>query len=155
MTTALCPGSFDPPTSGHVDLIDRARAMFDRVIVAVIDNPSKRPMFTAHERADLFKALYGDAVEVTTFSGLLVDHVRELGADLVVKGVRNSTDHEYETQMAHMNRRLSGMETVFVPTSPEVGFISSSLVKEVARLGGSVTGLVPDVVENALKERLQ
>ena len=155
MTTALCPGSFDPPTSGHVDLIDRARAMFDRVIVAVIDNPSKLPMFTAHERADLFKALYGDAVEVTTFSGLLVDHVRELGADLVVKGVRNSTDHEYETQMAHMNRRLSGMETVFVPTSPEVGFISSSLVKEVARLGGSVTGLVPDVVENALKERLQ
>ena len=155
MTTAMCPGSFDPPTSGHVDLIDRARAMFDRVIVAVIDNPSKKPMFTAEERAELFRSIYGDAIEVTTFSGLLVDHARDLEADLVVKGVRNSTDHEYETQMAHMNRRLSGVETVFVPTSPEVGFISSSLVKEIARLGGSVTGLVPDVVENALKERLQ
>lgn len=155
MTTAMCPGSFDPPTSGHVDLIDRSRAVFDRVIVAIIDNPSKSPTFAAEERAELFRSVYGDAVEVTTFSGLLVDHARDLGADVIVKGVRNSTDHEYETQMAHMNRRLSGVETMFIPTSPEVGYISSSLVKEVARLGGSVTGLVPDVVENALKERLQ
>lgn len=155
MTTAMCPGSFDPPTSGHVDLIDRARAMFDRVIVAVIDNPSKEPMFSADERVGLFRAIYGDSIEVTTFSGLLVDHARDQGADVVVKGLRNAADHEYETQMAHMNRHLSGVETVFVPTSLEVSFISSSLVKEVARLGGSVSGLVPDVVENALKERLQ
>lgn len=155
MTTAMCPGSFDPPTSGHLDLIDRSRAMFDRVIVAVIDNPSKHPMFTAAERAELFHSIYGDTVQVTTFSGLLVEHARQQGADLVVKGVRNSTDLEYETPMAHMNRHMTGMETVFLPTSPEVGFISSSLVKEIARLGGSVAGLVPDLVENALKERLQ
>ncbi|HEX6947026.1 MAG TPA: pantetheine-phosphate adenylyltransferase [Acidimicrobiia bacterium] len=155
MTTAMCPGSFDPPTSGHIDLIDRTRAMFDRVVVAIIDNPSKKPMFTAEERAELFRAIYGDTIDVTTFSGLLVDHARDMGVDVVVKGLRNTADHEYETQMAHMNRHLSGVETIFVPTSPGVSFISSSLVKEVARLGGAVAGLVPDVVESALKERLQ
>jgi pantetheine-phosphate adenylyltransferase len=154
MTTALCPGSFDPPTSGHVDLIDRALGMFDRVVVAVIDNPSKLAMFTAAERAAMFTDIYGDAVEVTTMSGLLVDHFRETGADLVVKGLRTGGDYEYENQMAQMNRHLAGMETVFLPTRPDVSFISSSLVKEVARLGGSVSGLVPDVVEKALKERL-
>ena len=154
MTTALCPGSFDPPTSGHIDVIDRALATYDRVVVAVIDNPSKSAMFTADERADLFREIYGGRIEVTTFTGLLVDHVRELGADVVLKGLRTADDFEYETQMAQMNRHLSGMETVFVATSPELRFISSSLVKEVARLGGSVSGLVPDVVEKALKERL-
>jgi pantetheine-phosphate adenylyltransferase len=155
MTKALCPGSFDPPTSGHIDVIDRALATFERVVVSVIDNPSKDPMFTAAERAGMFSEIYGDLIDVTTFSGLLVDHVREVGADVVVKGLRTSDDFEYETQMAQMNRHLSGMETVFVPTRPDLRFISSSLVKEVARLGGSVSGLVPDVVEKALKERLQ
>jgi pantetheine-phosphate adenylyltransferase len=154
MTTALCPGSFDPPTSGHIDVIDRVIEVFDRVVVAVIDNPSKKALFTAEERAQLFVDIYGDAVEVTTFGGLLVDHFRETGADVVVKGLRTGGDHEYETQMAQMNRHLTGMETLFVPTRPELGFISSSLVKEVAKLGGSVSGLVPDVVEKALKERL-
>jgi pantetheine-phosphate adenylyltransferase len=154
MTTALCPGSFDPPTSGHIDLIDRALEMFDRVVVAVIDNPSKSAMFTAAERSAMFAEIYGDAVEVTTFSGLLVDHFQESGADLVVKGLRTGGDYEYENQMAQMNRYLAGMETVFLPTRPDVSFVSSSLVKEVARLGGSVSGLVPDVVEKALKERL-
>lgn len=155
MTKALCPGSFDPPTSGHIDVIDRALEMFDGVTVAVIDNPSKSPLFTASERAALFSEVYGDRIEITTFQGLLVDHVRELGADVVVKGLRTSDDFEYETQMAQMNRHLSGMDTIFVVTRPEFRFVSSSLVKEVARLGGSVSGLVPDVVEKALKERLE
>lgn len=154
MTTALCPGSFDPPTNGHVDVIGRVIGAFDRVVVSVIDNPSKRSLFTAEERVGLLREIHGDAVEVTSFDGLLVDHVREMGADVVVKGLRTVDDYEYETRMAQMNRHLSGMETIFIPTSPEHAFISSSLVKEVARLGGLISGLVPDVVERALKERL-
>lgn len=154
MTTALCPGSFDPPTNGHADVIGRTMSLFDRVVVAVIDNPSKQSMFTPEERKNLLSEMFGDGVEVTSFSGLLVDHVRDVGADTVVKGLRTVEDYEYETQMAQMNRHLTGMETLFMPTRPEYRFVSSSLVKEVARLGGSVTGLVPDVVEKALKEKL-
>ena len=153
MTTAICPGSFDPPTNGHVDVIERALSLFDRVVVSIVDNPSKKAVFTVDERADLLRATLGDRVEVTAFDGLLVDHVRELGADLVVKGLRTLGDYEYEMQMAQMNRHVGGMETVFIPTSAGHGFISSSLVKEVARLGGSVSGLVPDEVERALKEK--
>jgi pantetheine-phosphate adenylyltransferase len=154
MTTALCPGSFDPPTSGHADVIGRALSLFDRVVVAVIDNPSKNSMFTPAERAALLTEMYGDSLEVTSFSGLLVEHVREVGADVVVKGLRTVEDYEYETQMAQMNHHMTGMETLFLPTRPQYRFISSSLVKEIARLGGSVGGLVPDVVEKALKEKL-
>jgi pantetheine-phosphate adenylyltransferase len=154
MTTALCPGSFDPPTNGHADVIARVINGFDRVVVSVIDNPSKNAMFTVPERMGLLKEMHGEAIEVTSFDGLLVDHVREIGADLVVKGLRTVDDYQYETQMAQMNRHLTGMETVFIPTHPEFAFISSSLVREVARLGGSMSGLVPDVVEKALKERL-
>jgi pantetheine-phosphate adenylyltransferase len=154
MTTALCPGSFDPPTSGHADVIGRALSLFDRVVVAVIDNPSKKSMFTPAERATLLREMYGDSIEVTSFSGLLVEHVREVGADVVVKGLRTVEDYEYETQMAQMNHHMTGMETLFLPTRPQYRFISSSLVKEIARLGGSVGGLVPDVVEKALKEKL-
>ncbi len=154
MTTALCPGSFDPPTNGHADVIDRTIALFDRVVVAVIDNPSKKSLFTPEERQALLIDIHGDAIEVTAFRGLLVDHVREVGADTVVKGLRTVEDYEYETQMAQMNRHMTGMETLFIPTRPEYRFISSSLVKEIARLGGSVGGLVPDVVEKALKEKL-
>lgn len=152
--TALCPGSFDPPTNGHADVIGRALALFDRVVVAVIDNPSKKSLFSPSERADLLKEIFGDEIEVTSFSGLLVDHVREVGADTVVKGLRTVEDYEYETQMAQMNHHMTGMETLFMPTRPQNRFISSSLVKEIARLGGSVGGLVPDVVEKALKEKL-
>src|SRR5690554_181804 len=115
MTIAMCPGSFDPPTSGHIDLIDRARAMFDKVIVAVIDNPSKRPMFTPTERAELFREIYGDTIDVTIFQGLLVEHARDMEVDVLVKGIRNGIDFEYEFQMAHMNRRLSGVETSSCP----------------------------------------
>lgn len=152
--TALCPGSFDPPTNGHADVIGRALALFDRVVVAVIDNPSKNSMFTPEERAGLLRDMLGDQVEITSFRGLLVDHVREVGADTVVKGLRTVDDYEYETQMAQMNHHMTGMETVFFATRPQYRFISSSLVKEIARLGGSVAGLVPDAVEKALKEKL-
>ena len=154
MTTALCPGSFDPPTNGHVDVIQRVVSSFDRVVVSVIENPSKQSLFSAAERGDMIGEIHGDTVEVVTFHGLLVDHAREMGADVVVKGLRTVDDYEYENQMAQMNWHLTGMETLFMPTRPEYGFISSSLVKEVARLGGSMSGLVPDVVEKALKERL-
>lgn len=152
--TALCPGSFDPPTNGHADVIGRAVTLFDRVVVAVIDNPSKKSIFTPEERSALLAEIHGDDVEVSSFSGLLVDHVRDVGADVVVKGLRTVEDYEYETQMAQMNHHLTGMETLFLPTRPAHRFISSSLVKEIARLGGSVSGLVPDVVEKALKEKL-
>lgn len=152
--TALCPGSFDPPTNGHADVIGRALALFDRVVVAVIDNPSKDSMFTPEERAGMLREMLGDQVEITSFRGLLVDHVREVGADTVVKGLRTVDDYEYEAQMAQMNHHMTGMETVFFATRPQYRFISSSLVKEIARLGGSVAGLVPDTVEKALKEKL-
>jgi pantetheine-phosphate adenylyltransferase len=155
MSIALCPGSFDPPTNGHVDVIERVTDAFDAVVVSVIDNPSKHAMFSVAERVAMLTEIHGDAIRVETFSGLLVDHVREVGVDVVVKGLRTIDDYEYENQMAQMNRHLTGMETVFMPTRPEFGFISSSLVKEVARLGGSMSGLVPDVVEKALKEKLQ
>ena len=154
MTTAMCPGSFDPPTKGHLEVIELARRFFDRVIVSVIDNPSKNSLFSADERRSLIREIFGTDVEVTSFSGLLVDHVTEVGADVVVKGLRSVEDFEYEMQMAHMNKHMTGMETVFIPTAPESRFISSSLVREIARLGGSVADLVPDVVEKALKEKL-
>jgi pantetheine-phosphate adenylyltransferase len=128
--------------------------LFDRVVVAVIDNPSKKSMFTPDERARMLSELFGDDIEVTSFNGLLVDHVREVGADTVIKGLRTVEDYEYETQMAQMNHHMTGMETLFVATRPQFRFISSSLVKEIARLGGSVGGLVPDVVYKALKEKL-
>jgi pantetheine-phosphate adenylyltransferase len=154
MTKALCPGSFDPPTNGHVDVVERAIEAFDEVAIAVIDNPSKRALFTADERAEMLRELFGERVEVGTFEGLLVDYAVEVGADVVIKGLRTVGDYEYELQMAQMNRALTGMETVFMATKSDWSFVSSSLVKEVARLGGSVSGLVPDVVEKALKERL-
>ncbi len=154
MTTALCPGSFDPPTKGHVDVIDRAIAAFDEVIVSVVDNPSKKSMFTLQERIDLLKTLYPEGVRIVSFTGLLVDHVTDQGADLVVKGLRSIDDYEYEKQMSQMNRHLTGMETVFMATASELSFVSSSLVKEVAKLGGDVTDLVPGEIARALKEKL-
>ena len=155
MTTALCPGSFDPPTNGHVDVIERAISAFDDVVVGVVDNPSKTSVFSTEQRVSLLKELFGDRARVGSFGGMLVDYATEVGADVVVKGLRTVDDYEYEVQMAQMNRHLSGMETVFMATKSEWSFISSSLVKEVARLGGSITGLVPSVVESALQERLQ
>lgn len=154
MTTALCPGSFDPPTNGHVDVIERAITVFDEVVVAVVDNPSKESLFTTAERVAILEELFGDRARVTAFSGLLVEYAADVGAEVVVKGLRTVDDYEYEMQMSQMNRHLNGMETVFMPTKSDWSFISSSLVKEVAKLGGSVEGLVPSVVEKALQERL-
>ena len=154
MTKALCPGSFDPPTNGHVDVIERAITSFEEVVIAIVDNPAKAALFTAVERAEMLRDLFGDRARIETFSGLLVDFARQTGADVVIKGLRTVGDYEYELQMAQMNRNLTGMETMFMAAKEDWSFVSSSLVKEVARLGGSVSGLVPDVVEKALKERL-
>jgi pantetheine-phosphate adenylyltransferase len=155
MTTALCPGSFDPPTLGHVDVVERAIKVFDRVVVSVVDNPSKESMFTTEQRIALLEELFGNQVTVTSFSGLLITHAIDQGADVVVKGLRSIDDYEYEKQMSQMNRHLSGMETVYMSTAAEYGFVSSSLVKEVAKLGGDVTALVPQAVARALKEKLE
>jgi pantetheine-phosphate adenylyltransferase len=153
MATALCPGSFDPPTNGHVDVIERAARHFDSVIVAVIANPSKTPLFSLDERTEML----GDAlahvpnVAVEFFDGLLVDFAREKGVDLVVKGLRAVSDFEYELQMAGMNTALApGLDTMFVTAKPAWAFLSSSLVKEVARYGGAIETLVPPGVAKAL-----
>lgn len=156
MTSALCPGSYDPPTNGHIDVIRRTAAIFDRVVVSVVENPSKTPLFTTEERIELFRASMPDVSNVSydVFGGLLVDHVRARGIDVVVKGLRTPGDFDYELQMAQMNASIKGVETVFIPTTPAWSFLSSSLVREVARLGGSVDDLVPAPVAAALKEKL-
>jgi pantetheine-phosphate adenylyltransferase len=155
MTAALCPGSFDPPTNGHIDVVERCLTIFDRVVVAVVGNPSKEPMFTVEERVGMIEHGFGDRVEVHAFDGLLVDFARRMGVDVVVKGLRAVGDFDYELQMAQMNRTLAQVETVFLPTNPEWSYLSSSLVREVARLGGEYRGLVPPHVAAALEERLE
>jgi len=154
--TALCPGTFDPVTNGHLDIVRRASGLFDQVVVAVIENPAKRPMFAVEERVTMLKEAVTEMenVEIDSFSGLLVDYARSRDLGIVVKGLRAVTDFDYELQMAQMNRHLSGVETCFVPTSPEWSYLSSSLVREVARLGGDVSRLVPGHVLAALKERI-
>jgi pantetheine-phosphate adenylyltransferase len=153
---ALVPGSFDPPTNGHLDVIERCVGIFDEVVVAVIANPSKSSLFTSEERIEMLGQCCSawDNVEVAAFSGLLVDFAEEVGAQVIVKGLRAMTDFDYEFQMSQMNRHLSGIVTLFVATKPEYGYLSSSLVKEVARLGGSIDALVPEPVAVAMKERL-
>lgn len=155
MKAAVVPGSFDPPTYGHLDVIGRAVNIFDRVLLAVVGNPSKSPLFTAAEREDMLRELCREwpNTEVASFEGLLVDFAREHDADVIVKGLRAVSDFEYELQMAQMNRHLSGIHTVFLATNPEHAYLSSSLVKEIARFGGSLDGLVPATVGQALKER--
>lgn len=154
--TALCPGTFDPVTNGHVDIVQRAATLFDRVVVAVVENPAKEPLFSVAERVEMLReALSGlSNVEVESFSGLLVDHARSRGVGVIVKGLRAVSDFDYELQMAQMNRHLGEIETCFVPTSPRWSYLSSSLVKEIAGYGGDVSGLVPDHVLGRLKERL-
>jgi pantetheine-phosphate adenylyltransferase len=153
VTAALVPGSFDPPTKGHLDVIERSVALFDRVVVAVIRNPAKSPMFSTEERIELLEQCCAswDNVEVDSFEGLLVDYADDKGVNTIVKGLRAVTDFDYEIQMAQMNRHLSGIETLFVATKPEYGYLSSSLVKQVAGLGGNVDALVPDPVAKALR----
>ena len=155
MTVALCPGSFDPPTSGHVDVIRRCALLFDRVVVGVVMNPSKQSLFTLDERVEFLRAALADLPQVVVrrHQGLLVDFARREGAQVLVKGLRAVSDFDSELQMAQMNQTVGGLETMFMPTRPAWSFLSSSLIREVACLGGSVAGLVPESVAEAMKER--
>ena len=156
MTTVVCPGSFDPVTLGHLDIVRRAAALFDDVIVCVVANPNKQGTFTIDERKELIAQTTAgiDGVRVDSFYGLLVDYCRDVGATAVIKGLRDVTDYSYELPMAGMNRSIAGVDTVFLPTSPELSYVSSSLCREVTRLGGDVSHLLPDVVATALRDRL-
>jgi pantetheine-phosphate adenylyltransferase len=158
MRIAVYPGSFDPLTNGHLDIIRRATRLFDRVLVAVLENEGKSPLFSVPERMELIlRCTNGiDGVEVHSFSGLLVDFMRRVNATAVVRGIRAVSDYEYELQMALMNRKLSdgGAETIFMIPAVEYTFVSSRLVKEVFRLGGDIEHLVPAPVLDALKRRL-
>ena len=156
MRRAACPGSFDPVTNGHIDIISRAASIFDEVVVAVGVNQSKMRMFSPEERIDMLTEASRPFpnVRIAGFDGLLTDFCREHDVHAIVKGLRAVSDFDYELQMAQMNASLSGIETVFVPTSPEYSFLASSLVKEVARFGGDVSGLVPDFVWDRLTARL-
>ena len=153
MATALCPGSFDPVTLGHIDIIERSARHFDHVIVAVIRNPQKaQSLFSLEERQDMLSEAteHLGNVSIEFFKGLLVDFARDHGADAIVKGLRAVSDFDYELQMAQMNQRLSGVDTFFLSTSPQYSFLSSSLVREVARFGGDVSSMVPPYVAERL-----
>jgi len=153
---AVCPGSFDPVTNGHLDIVARASQLFDEVVVAVGVNKSKRRLFSADERIDMLTEACRDFpnVKVDSFSGLLTTFCQERDIVAIVKGLRAVSDFDYELQMAQMNSSLADIETVFVPTSPEWSFLASSLVKEVATFGGDVSGLIPDFVHERLTARL-
>lgn len=157
MTRAVCPGSFDPVTNGHVDIFRRAAGLFDELVVATGTNPSKSRLFDPDDRLEMLREACADLPNVTVmgFSGLIVDFCREIGAQAIVKGLRGGNDYEYELPMAQMNSHLTGVETVFVPTNAALGYISSSLVKEVASLGGDVSALVPPAVHARMMERLR
>ncbi|MGH2659017.1 MAG: pantetheine-phosphate adenylyltransferase, partial [Actinomycetota bacterium] len=148
--------TFDPVTNGHLDIIERAGQHFDTVVVAVLDNPAKEPMFSVEERVSMLKEATAALrnVEVASFSGLLVEFAKERGSPVIVKGLRAVTDFESEIQMAQMNRRLADVETFFMTTAPNWSYLSSSLVKEVAQHGGDVSGLVPAVVAERLADTL-
>jgi pantetheine-phosphate adenylyltransferase len=156
VTKAVCPGSFDPVTRGHLRVIARAARCFDEVVVGVLVNEQKSTLFDLPERLEFLTRSTADIsnVSVASFTGLLVDFCRERDIAVIVKGLRAGGDLEYELPMAQMNRHLSGVETVFLAADAEDSFVSSSLVKEVAALGGDVDDLVPDVVRSALRERL-
>jgi pantetheine-phosphate adenylyltransferase len=154
---AVCPGSFDPVTNGHLDIVSRASRLYDEVTVAVLVNKSKKGLFTLEERLEMVRettAEYGNVV-VDSFHGLLVDFCRERQIPVIVKGLRAVSDFDYELQMAQMNQGLAGVETLFLSTNPLYSFLSSSLVKEVATYGGDVSGLVPKTVLGRLTHRLE
>jgi pantetheine-phosphate adenylyltransferase len=156
MRRAVCPGSFDPVTLGHLDIVERASAIYDEVTVAVLVNKKKSSLYTVEERMQLLgevTAPYGNVV-VDSFHGLLVDYCRVKGIPVIVKGLRAVSDFDYELQMAQMNLSLAGVETLFMTTNPLYSFLSSSLVKEVATYGGDVSHLVPELVHRSLVERL-
>jgi pantetheine-phosphate adenylyltransferase len=158
VSTALCPGSFDPVTLGHIDIIERASRHFDEVVVAVIRNPQKtQSLFTLEERQEMLAecTAHLSNIRIEFFKGLLVEFAREHGADAIVKGLRAVSDFDYELQMAQMNQRLTGIDTFFLSTSPNYSFLSSSLVREVARYGGDVSSMVPAVVAKRLLDRFE
>lgn len=158
MAKAVYPGSFDPITNGHIDIIQRGLRIFDQVVVGILVNEDKHPLFTATERMDLIRETIGDdpRLDVRTFSGLLVNFMKEIDADIVVRGIRAVSDYEYELQMALMNRELSpNIETLFMLPSVEYTYVSSRLIKEVFRLGGDVSNLVPPAVLERLHAKLR
>lgn len=153
---AVYPGTFDPLTNGHVDIIQRGAAIFDRIVVAILINPAKSPLFTVEERLEMAREVFTDqpGVEIDSFQGLLVEYAKRREADVIVRGLRAISDFEFEMQMALMNRHLSSsIETVFMMPAESYTYVSSRLVKEIFALGGSVTGLVPDLVETQLHQK--
>ncbi|HKW26648.1 MAG TPA: pantetheine-phosphate adenylyltransferase [Terriglobales bacterium] len=154
---AIYPGSFDPLTNGHLDLIERGAKIFDELIVAILRNPEKEPLFSLEERLEMIRAMTGERenVRVDSFDGLMVDYALKVGATAVLRGIRAISDYEYELQMALMNRKLEPrLETVFMMPAETYSYLSSRLVREVATLGGSVRGLVPELVEKKLRVKL-
>jgi pantetheine-phosphate adenylyltransferase len=156
MRRAVCPGSFDPITNGHLDVIERASKFFDEVVVAVGINPSKNRLFEPEERMEMIKEAVADLPNVTVdaFQGLIVEFCTARGIQAIVKGLRAVSDFDYELQMGQMNRSLADVDTLFMPADPHYSFLSSSLVKEVATYGGDVSGLVPEAVLRRLREHL-
>ena len=157
-TVAIYPGTFDPLTNGHVDIITRGARLFDRIIVSILVNAEKAPLFSMEERVEIARSVFADQrnVEVDTFEGLLVDYVERRNAQVIVRGLRAVSDFEFEFQMALMNRRLNGqIETVFMMPAEQYSYISSRLIKEVFSLGGRVHGLVPDMVEERLRGKVK
>lgn len=158
MNKAVYPGSFDPTTNGHIDIIERASKFVDKLVVGVLENPLKKPLFTVEERVEHIKMLtkHLDNVEVRYFTGLLCDFAKSVDARLVIRGLRAVTDFEYEFQMALTNRRLnSDMETLFIPTSTQFLYLSSSVVKEIAMFGGNIDGMVPVPIKRILEDRFK
>jgi pantetheine-phosphate adenylyltransferase len=156
MSRAVCPGSFDPVTNGHLDVIERTAGLFDEVVVAVGYNMAKNALFTPEERHAMLEEVCADlpTVTVSLFRGLLVEFCAEREIEVIVKGLRFAADFDYELQMAQMNRHLSGVDTVFLPTAPQWSYVSSSLVREVAGLDGDVTAFLPPVVAERTRRRV-
>jgi len=155
MTTVLYPGSFDPVHNGHVEIVETASGLFDRVIVAAMRNPAKEPMFSLEERQAVLRETFADLdnVSITMFSSLVVDLAQEMEADFIVKGLRAVSDFETELQMAQMNKAMSAVQTLFIPSASEHSFLASRLIREIARFGGDVSAMVPEPALRALREK--